>query len=93
MNPLVDSALENHDKVAALIILGRDFEGYSAKAAFDDMKLGLSHATSFSRIAIVSDKDFLRNSWDTLMHLFPAKSEGFSMDDLPEARAWVVAKD
>jgi len=91
--PLLNDAVEQHEKVAALIVLGPDFEGYSPGGAVDDLRLGLGHATSFRRLAIVTDHDWLRRSVDVFMHVLPGKSRGFSVADLGEAREWIAEPD
>jgi len=40
--------------------LGEDFDGWTVGAAWDDTKLGLLHLADFSRIALVSDIEWIR---------------------------------
>jgi len=91
--PVIDEAVDQHGKVALLLVFGSDFEGYTAGAAFDDMRFGLTHATAFRRIAIVSDNQWLRNGAAAMMYLIPGKSRGFSVDDLESAKEWVAEDD
>ncbi len=93
LTPLIDAGVERHGKVALLVVLGPEFDGISAGAAWDDAKLGFSHATSFRRIAIVTDNQALRTAVSVLMYLVPGKSKGFSYDDLGEAKAWIAERD
>ena len=91
--PLIDEAVAEHGKIAAVIVLGPEFEGYSAGAAFDDMRLGFDHATAFRRIAVVSDNEWIRNGAAALMYLFPGKAKGFATADVDAAKAWASEPD
>lgn len=53
MMPLIDSALESvkEPKIKALVDLS-EFEGWELRAAWDDMKIGLTHNSEFEKIAI-----------------------------------------
>ena len=55
LDPAIDAALEKHDKIRLLYVLGEDFDGYSGGAMWQDTKVGLSHWTSFEKIAVVTD--------------------------------------
>ncbi len=91
--PAIDEAVDQHGKASLLLVFGPDFEGYTAGAAFDDISFGVTHATAFRRIAIVSDNQWLRNGAAALMYLIPGKSRGFSVDDLEVAKTWIAEDD
>ena len=91
--PAIDAALETSGKVALLFVFGDDFAGYTAGAAFDDMRLGVRNLTSFRRIAIVSDNEWLRNGVAAMAYLMPGKSKGFSQEDLAAAKEWIAQQD
>ena len=91
--PAVESAKAAHDKIALLLVFGPDFEGYSAGAALDDARFGVSNFASFRRIAIVSDNEWLRNGAAAMTYLMPGKSKGFSVADLAAAKAWIAEPD
>lgn len=59
MTPMIDSALKSVDnpEVDALID-GTELEGWEARAAWDDLKLGLKHGNKFRKIAIYGNKDW-----------------------------------
>ncbi|MAM70388.1 MAG: STAS/SEC14 domain-containing protein [Gammaproteobacteria bacterium] len=57
ITPMLDSALEGIKKpVLKAIIDGTELEGWEARAAWDDFKLGLKHGRDFEKIAIVGNK-------------------------------------
>ena len=91
--PAVEEAAAEHDKVALLLMFGPEFQGYSAGAALDDVRFGFSNFTSFRRIAIVSDNEWLRNGAAAMTYFVPGKSKGFSVGDLAAARAWIAEDD
>ena len=59
--PKLDNLLEKERPLSLLIKL-RDFEGWTAKAAWEDLKIGLHHDDDFLRIAIVG-----KNLWEQVM--------------------------
>ena len=51
------------------------------------------HATSFERVAVVSDEDWMRPALRVLSVLVPGRARGFRVSELAEAKAWVAADD
>jgi hypothetical protein len=89
--PAVDRALEHHDKVRLLYVLGAEFDGMSTGAIWDDTRVGFSHITRWEKIGIVTDKDWLRHSVDIFGYLIPGEVKAFGEADLASARAWITA--
>ena len=58
--PAVEDALSRHKKISLLHVLGERFTGYEAGGGWADAKLGVLHAFSFRRIAVVTDLDHIR---------------------------------
>ncbi len=55
--PMIDSALaEVKDPKVRALIDGTELEGWEARAAWDDFKLGLKHGNEFEKIAIYGNK-------------------------------------
>ena len=78
-------------KVRLLYLLGPrapDVEGDAMKA---DAGFRARHATSFDRVAVVSDEDWMRPALSALSFLMPGKAKGFRVADLAEAKAWLAA--
>jgi SpoIIAA-like len=48
------------------------------------------HATSFDRVAVVSDEDWMRPALGVLSFLLPGKTKGFRVRDLADAKAWLA---
>lgn len=57
ITPVIDSALESvkSPKVKVLID-GTELDGWEARAAWDDLKIGLKHGNEFEKIAIYGNK-------------------------------------
>jgi hypothetical protein len=86
---LRDEIAEGH-KVRLLYLLGpetRELEGDAMKA---DTEFRARHATSFERVAVVSDEDWMRPALRSLSVLLPGKAKGFRVRELADAKAWLA---
>ena len=75
-----------------LYVLGpraRDVEGDAMKA---DAGFRARHASSFERVAVVSDEDWMRPALRALSFLMPGKAKGFRVRELDDAKAWLAAE-
>ena len=48
------------------------------------------HATSFERVAVVSDEDWMRPAPRALSFLLPGKARGFHVRELDAAKTWLA---
>lgn len=87
--PAVDQALEDHEKVRLLYILGGQFDGLTAGAMWDDTRVGFAHVTRWEKVAVVTDEDWLRHSVDIFGYLIPGEVKAFTTSEEAAARAWV----
>ncbi len=90
LTPALEQALAEHDRVRLLVRIGPGFEGYSAKAAWADAKLGLRHWSGFERIAVVTDVDWIETLIGALGFVFPGPVDTFDLDELDDARRWLT---
>nr|WP_321397330.1 STAS/SEC14 domain-containing protein [uncultured Desulfobacter sp.] len=86
--PMVEKIMESRDKIRMLIVL-RDFKGWSVGAMWEDTKFGLSHFTDIDRLAIVGDKQ-----WEKTMAVFikpftTATVKYFDLKELDAANVWI----
>ena len=89
VEPVLRSEIADGRKVRLLYLLGaeaRDVEGDAVKA---DTGFRARHATSFERVAVVSDEDWIRPALRALSVLLPGKAKGFRVRELPEAKTWL----
>jgi stage II sporulation SpoAA-like protein len=89
--PVIESRIRENGKVKFLYVLGEDFAGFSAGAAWDDARLGLMHMGDFARIAVVSDKDWVRIGMKMFAPFVAAEIQVFAVRDLDAAKAWIVS--
>ena len=60
--PAVDRALQSGGKVRLLYVFPDQFDGFSARAALDDAKLGMKHCNDFEAIAVVTDHVWIKQA-------------------------------
>lgn len=87
--PAVDSALKGAHNLRFLYVLGEDVTGFTPGAAWQDTKVGLGHYTRWEKVAVVSDKEWLRHSVDIFGYLIPGEIKAFTPAEEAEARTWV----
>jgi hypothetical protein len=87
--PAVNTALEAGHRLRFLYVLGDDVTGFSPGAAWQDTKLGVGHYNRWEKVAVVSDKEWLRHSVDIFGYLIPGQIKAFTLAEEAEARTWV----
>jgi stage II sporulation SpoAA-like protein len=90
VEPVLRREIADGRKVRLLYLLGpesREVEGDAMRA---DSGFRARHATSFERVAVVSDEDWMRPALRTLSFLMPGKAKGFRVHDLADAKAWLA---
>src|ERR1700684_861966 len=65
----------------------REVEGDAMSA---DTGFRMRHATSYERVAVVSDEDWIRPALRALSFMLPGRAKGFRVRDLAEAKAWLA---
>lgn len=88
--PLVEAKLETHKKIKLICVLGDYFDGFSAGAMWDDMTFGLGHFTTFSKLALVTDEDWIRHGAKAFGLLMPTDVMVFDTAEFEQAKAWIV---
>ncbi len=87
--PAIEDLIARTGKARVLLVLGPDWEGYSAGAMLDDAKLGIQHARAWERFALVSDADWIRHVATLFGWIVPGDVRSFPFAELEEATAWV----
>jgi hypothetical protein len=90
VEPVLRREIAEGHKVRLLYLLGpeaRDVEGDAMKA---DTGFRARLATSFDRVAVVSDEDWMRPALGALSFLVPGKPKGFPVHELSAAKAWLA---
>lgn len=92
VEPVLRQEIADGRKVRLLYVLGpaaRDVEGDAVKA---DTGFRARHASSFERVAVVSDEDWMRPALRALSFLMPGKAKGFRVSELDDAKIWLAAE-
>ena len=90
VEPVLRTEIADGRGVRLLYLIGpgaREVEGDAMRA---DTGFRARHASSFERVAVVSDEDWMRPALRALSFMLPGKARGFRVRDLPEAKAWLV---
>ena len=93
VEPVLRREIADGRKVRMLYLLGpeaREVEGDAMRA---DTGFRARHATSFDRVAVVSDEDWMRPALAALSFLMPGKARGFRVRDLADAKAGLAEGD
>jgi hypothetical protein len=92
VEPVLRREIADGRKVRLLYVLGpaaRDVEGDAIKAGSE---FRARHASSFDRLAVVSDEDWIRPALRALSFLMPGKSKGFRVNEIDDAKTWLTAE-
>ena len=93
MEPIYDS-LERGGPVNLLFVVADDFSGLDAGALWEDMKaggsVGLKHRSAWRRMAVVTDKDWIRHASAAAGWLAPGELRIFDPAQQEEATAWLA---
>jgi len=87
--PLVEEHLAREKKLRLLYVCGDQFTGFNAAAMWEDTKVGMRHATSWERIGVVTDVEWMRNLVKVLGFLMPGHVKAFEVSELEEAKRWI----
>ncbi len=90
--PRLKRAIELHGDIRLLCVLGEDFEGVTAAAAWTDLKFDLEHRKDFDRIAIVTDSDWVRTAMRMAQPFFSGELRLFPLADRLAAERWIQAR-
>jgi hypothetical protein len=93
MRPIY-AALERGEKLNIYLELADDFDGLDLAALWEDMKaavsVGLEHRSSWQKMALVTNKDWVRHAAAVFGPLAPGELRVFDLNEADEARAWIA---
>ena len=90
VEPMLRQEIAAGRKVRLLYVIGAQSRGVEGDALGADTGFRARHATSFDRVAVVSDEDWMRPALRALSALLPGQARGFRVRDLADAKAWLV---
>ncbi|MCH8900175.1 MAG: STAS/SEC14 domain-containing protein [Acidobacteria bacterium] len=91
LDPAVDAALQTHDKLRLVYVLGEQFEGYTGGAMWEDTKLGIGHWGAWEKIPIVTDSEWVENGIKAFGWMVPGEVKTYSTAALDDATEWASA--
>jgi hypothetical protein len=89
--PVVEAALERHDKLRLYYETASDFDGIDPGAVLEDTMVGISHALRWEKMAVVTDIGWIRHSILLFRFLLPGELRVFPSAEAAEAKEWIVA--
>ena len=93
MKPIY-ATLERGEKLNIYFELAGAFQGLDLGALWEDLKaagsVGLKHRSSWQRMAVVTDKDWIRHAAAAAGWLAPGELRLFAADETAAAKAWVA---
>jgi SpoIIAA-like len=87
--PAVEEALKKPGKVRLYYQTDPDFSGIDAGAMWDDFKVGMEHLLRWERIAVVTDVDWIRHTFQAFSFLIPGVAKIFRLNEEAKAREWI----
>jgi hypothetical protein len=90
VEPVVRQEIADGRKVRLLYLLGPEAGDVERDAMAADTGFRARHATSFDRVAVVSDEDWMRPALRALSFLLPGRARGFPVHELAAAKVWVA---
>jgi len=90
VEPVLRQEIAEGRNVRLLYLIGTGARELEGDAMGADTGFRVRHATSYERVAVVSDEDWMRPALRALSFLLPGKARGFRVRDLAEAKAWLA---
>jgi hypothetical protein len=91
VEPVLRQEIAAGRKLRLLYVLAPDGHDLDKDAAQADTGFRARHASSFERVAVVTDEDWMRPALQALSFLMPGKAKGFRGRELADAKAWLTA--
>jgi hypothetical protein len=92
LKPLVEGPLHSGN-ARVVIVMGDEYEGYSAGAAWEDTKFGVEHLRGWKRTALVTDLEWAQHLTTLFGWMVPGKFKTFPLADKHKAVEWAAAAD
>jgi SpoIIAA-like len=92
VEPVLRQEIADGRKVRLMYVLGPEAREVESDAFEADTGFRARHASSFERVAVVSDEDWMRPALAALSFLMPGKAKGFRVREIGEAKGWLAAE-
>jgi len=91
VEPVLKQWIAEGGRVRMLYVLGARSHEVEGEAMGADLGFRTRHASSFERVAVVTDEDWMRPALATLSFMLPGKAKAFRSAELKEAKDWLAA--
>ena len=88
--PAVDAADTGDRKLRMLYHVAPGFKKFDFGAMWDDTKVGLKHLTSWEKVAVVTDEDWIRSAIKVFGFAIPGQFRAFKDNELAVAKKWLT---
>jgi hypothetical protein len=92
VEPVLRAEFAAGRKLRLLYVLGLEARDVEADAVKAGAGFRARHASSFERVAVVSDEDWVRPALRALSVLLAGEARGFRVRELADAKAWLAAE-
>jgi len=86
--PAIEKAVASGD--IRIVLVFPKFEGMSAGAVWQDLKMGVEHMRGWKRIALVTDVDWMVHATALFGWMTPGEVKHFPMAQQADAIAWAA---
>jgi hypothetical protein len=90
VEPVLRREMAEDQKIRLLYLLGPEAREVEGDAMTADTSFRARFATSFDRVAVVSDETWMRPAMRALSFLLPGKAKAFPVAKLADAKAWLA---
>jgi SpoIIAA-like len=90
INPLCAQIEKEFGRISYMLVIKTPLSNYSAGAWIQDALLGFRYLSKWRRLAIVSEKNSIKEFTDVFGNFIPPKTKGFMMTELELAKSWVA---
>jgi hypothetical protein len=91
--PTMEKLLDT-DEIRFVEVVAPDYEGFGPGGLVEDLKAGfgtlIGHHSKFTRIAVVSDREWIAHTLHALAWLVPGELKLFHLDELEQAKEWAA---
>lgn len=88
--PAIRAAVDRGEELR-LVLVFEQWDGMSANALWEDLKLGVEHLTRWNKIALVTDVDWMVNVTRLFGWMTPGELKHFPLASREDAVAWAAA--
>jgi hypothetical protein len=90
LEPALSAMVADKGEVRFVYVLGDEFDAYTAGAAWEDTMLGISHASKWKRIAIVTNHDWVQHVVGLFGWMLPGDVKTFPLTEQKSAIDWAA---